>query len=173
MKPLYKIIISITLILNGFSSSQAQEKSITSNYPKVVGYLSVVHPLITFDKNGNTSNFNGSYTVGFPTGINILKSDTFGYSFEVVPFINSSNGTSKVNNMLFHPGLLFRYPKSWTLYTRMAFETSGRYGFTPSISKIVYKAKNTNFFVSVPVPLRFGNDKPASIGFSFQMGLTF
>jgi len=173
MKQFDKITINLFVILIGFTASQAQEKPAASGYPKVVGYMAVIHPIITLDKNGNTTNFSDGYTVGFPTGIHILKSDRFGYSFEVVPFIKSADGTSKVNNVLFHPGLIFRFPKSWILYTRMAFETSGRYGFTPSISKIVYKAKYNNFFVTIPVPLRFGNDKPASIGFGLQMGLTF
>lgn len=173
MKQFYNMTISMTLILVGFTASQAQEKPTTSGCPKVVGYIAVIHPIITFDKNGHTTNFSDSYSVGFPTGIHIFKSDRFGYSFEVVPFIKSADGISKVNNVLFHPGLVFQFTKSWTLYTRMAFETAGRYGFTPSISKIVYKAKHNNFFVTVPVPLRFGNDKPASIGRGLQMGLTF
>ena len=173
MKQLFKLTISLALILIGCIKSLAQEKPITSGYPKVVGYIAVIHPIITFDKKGHTTNFRDSYTVGFPTGIHIIKSDRFGYSLEVVPFIKSEDGTSKVYNVLFHPGLLFRFPKGWILYTRMAFETAGRYGFTPSISKVVYKTRNNNFFVTVPVPLRFGNDKPASIGLGLQMGLTF
>ena len=167
------ILISLSFILIGFTASQAQEKAAATSYLKVVGYIAVVHPIITFDKNGHTTNFSDSYTVGFPTGIHIFKSARFGYSLEVVPFIKSADGSSKVNNVLFHPGLVFRFPKSWILYTRMAFETSGRYGFTPSISKVVYKTKNNNFFVTVPAPLRFGNDKPVSIGLGLQMGLTF
>jgi hypothetical protein len=173
MKKFTKLIFPLFIIIIGIDFSFGQDKSANSEYPKIIGYLSVVHPIITFDKNGNTLNFDNSYTVGFPTGINILKNEKFGYSLEIVPFINNSNGNDKVNNVLFHPGLLFRYPKNWTLFTRMAFETSGRYGVTPSISKVVYKTKSNNFFVSMPVPLRFGNQKPASIGIALQMGLTF
>ena len=173
MKKVAKVILVLLIVTTGVNSVVGQDKPTNNEYPKVIGYISVVHPIITFDKNGNTLNFDGGYTLGFPAGINILKNEKFGYSLEVVPFINASNGNDKVNNVLFHPGLLFRYPKNWTLYTRMAFETSGRYGVTPSISKIVYKAKNTNLFVSMPVPLRFGNQKPASIGVALQMGLTF
>lgn len=173
MKQFFKLTISLALILIGFSTSHAQEKPPASGYLKVVGYIAVIHPIITFDKNGHTTNFSDSYTVGFPTGIHIFKSERFGYSLEVVPFIKSAGGTSKVYNVLFHPGLVFRFPKNWILYTRMAFETAGRYGFTPSISKVVYKTKNNNFFVTVPAPLRFGNDKPVSIGLGLQMGLTF
>lgn len=156
MKLLCKITINLLIILIGCSKSMAQDKPSTSAYLKVVSYIAVIHPINTFYKNGHTTNFRDSYTVGFPTGIHILKSDRFGYSLEVVTFIKSEDGTSKVNNVLFHPGLLFRFPGNWSLYTRMAFETSGRYGFTPSISKIVYRARHNNFFVTVPVPLCFG-----------------
>lgn len=173
MRQFYRIPICLVFYLIGYSASQAQEKASTSDYPKVIGYIAIIHPIITFDKKGHTTNFSDSYTVGLPAGIHIYKSDRFGYSLEVVPFIKSADGTSKVYNVLFHPGLVFRFPKSWTLYTRMAFETAGRYGFTPSISKVVYKTKNNNFFVTVPAPLRFGNDKPVSIGLGLQIGLTF
>lgn len=166
-------IIFALILITAVDSVFGQDKVANNGYPKIMGYISVVHPIITFDKNGNTLNFDDGYIVGFPTGINILKNEKFGYSLEVVPFINAYNGNDRVNNVLFHPGLLFRYPKNWTLYTRMAFETSGRYGVTPSLSKIVYKAKSTNLFVSMPLPLRFGNQKPASIGVALQMGLTF
>lgn len=38
---------------------------------------------------------------------------------------------------------------------------------------IVAKTKNNNFFVSTPIPIRFGNDKPPSLGINKQLGITF
>lgn len=168
----HKLIFSVFLAVLCINQGHAQSKQLVSGYPKPVGYFAVIHPIITFDKNGHTTNFDGSYTVGFPTGIHVLKSDRFGYSLEVVPFIKAQNGTSKVYNVLFHPGLLFKFSGNWILYTRAAFETSGRYGFTPALSKVVYKTKSNNFFVTVPVPFRFGNNQPASFGCGLQLGLT-
>ncbi len=173
MKLLYRIVLGMAFVLVIYTPIHAQQSPPVLAYPKPVGYFAVIHPIITFDKNGSYTNFNDSYTIGFPTGIHIYRSEKFGYSLEIVPFIKAQDGTSKVNNVLFHPGLVFRFPKSWILYTRLAFETSGRYGFTPSISKVVYKTKANNFFVTVPTPLRFGNDQPTSIGIGVQIGLTF
>ena len=165
-------ILSIGFTILMFKLS-AQNTEPVNAYPKTLGYISIVHPLVTFDESGTTTNFTDSYTVGFPVGIHILKSDKFGFSLEIVPLIKSSSSSDKVSNVLIHPGVMFRLPKSWTIYTRMAFETSGRYGITPSISKMLYKGKSSSVFASMPFPLRFGNNKPVSVGVSFQFGLTF
>jgi hypothetical protein len=52
--------------------SKAQPPPIT--YPKVAGYVGMIHPLVTFSEDGTTTNFDGYYVVGKPTGINIWKS---------------------------------------------------------------------------------------------------
>ena len=146
----------------------------TPTYPKPVGYFSVVHPLVTVDKDETVYNFsNGAYTVGFPFGINILTSNTTGFSLEIVPFICSANGISKTNNVLFHPGFMFRRPHGFTILTRAAFETGGRYGATLVFNKIIIRTKTNNIFIATPIPLRFGNDRPASIGINIQLGITF
>lgn len=152
---------------------QAQNIEPTNNYPKTVGYFSVVHPLVTVDESGTITNFTDSYVVGFPTGVHIIKNDKFGFSLEIVPFIKSNSSSDKVYNVLIHPGIFFRLPENWNIYTRMAFETSGRYGITPAVNKVLYKGKNCNIFATVPFPLRFGNNKPVSIGVGFQFGLSF
>jgi hypothetical protein len=148
-------------------------QSANSGYPKTTGYISFVNPVGSLDKNGGSFNFTHSYSGGFPCGINILKSDRSGFSFEVTPFINVSGKKSKMSNFLFHPGVMFRYPKGFTFIARMAFETAGRYGVTAVFNKVVVRTKMNNFFVAVPVPVRFGNDKPPSIGLSVQAGITF
>src|SRR3982074_2694325 len=73
-------------------------------YPRIVGYIGILHPLVSFSKGTTTSNFNGSYTVGMPTGVNIWKTPKLGFSLEVVPFIRASGRQSKMNNLLIHPG---------------------------------------------------------------------
>ncbi len=92
---------------------------------------------------------------------------------EFVPYIRSANGTSKMSNFLFHPGALFGLGKGFTLATRAAFETSGRYGFTPVLNKIVKRNSQCSYFIAVPVPARFGNDLPASLTIGFQFGIIF
>ncbi len=134
----------------------------------------MVHVLATADIDGGTThNFNPAYTVGFPTGLNILKSDRIGFSFEITPFIRTENGTSRMSNILFHPGVMFRFPKRFTINQRLAFETNGRFGTTTVFSKVVKVYKNSTLFVATPIPLRAGNNQPISIGLGLQVGIGF
>jgi hypothetical protein len=142
-------------------------------YPRITGYFSVLNPIGIWNKNGFTSNFGPVYTVGFPFGMNILKSDKFGVSFEVAPSIRTENNISKLNSVLFHPGAMFRFKHGFTFIGRLAFETNGRFGLTPVFNQVIKKGKDANFFVSVPVPVRLGNDLPASVGTGLQLGVSF
>ncbi|MCF0073845.1 hypothetical protein LZD49_25420 [Dyadobacter sp. CY261] len=142
-------------------------------YPRIAGYVGILHPIVTFSDEGTTTNFDSYYVVGLPTGINIWKSPKIGFSAEFVPLIRAEKGTSKMANFLFHPGILVTLAPGLTFAGRVAFETAGRYGFTPVLNKIVKKNKNSGYFVAVPVPFRFGNGHPASVTIGFQFGITF
>lgn len=142
-------------------------------YPKIAGYVGILHPLINFSKSETTTNFDGYYIGGLPTGINIWKSNKIGFSAEFVPFIRVENGTAKMSNFLFHPGVLVGLGHGWTFAGRAAFETSGRFGFTPVINKIVKKNKSSGYFVAVPFPFRFGNEHPTTFSIGFQFGIAF
>ncbi|WP_276091446.1 hypothetical protein [Pedobacter sp. JY14-1] len=78
-----------------------------------------------------------------------------------------------MTNFTFHPGVLVALGKDWTFAGRAAFETSGRYGLTPVLNKTMIKGKSSSLFAAVPLPLRFGNDKPTSFGIGFQFGIAF
>lgn len=78
-----------------------------------------------------------------------------------------------MSNLLFHPGLLFPIGKGTVIAARMAFETSGRYGFTPVLNKVIKKNKNSNFFIALPLPVRFGNNSPSTFTIAFQLGISF
>ena len=164
-------LLFLFLLFSIISFSQ-QEKSAQA-YPKIVGFTSILHPIVTFDKNGSSFNFKDSYTVGIPVGINVLKSDKIGFSFEITPYIKTEKGMDKVSNFLFHPGIMFRFEYGFTFITRMAFETSGRYGLTPVFNKILIRTKNVNYLTAISVPLRFGSDKPSSVGLGLQFGISF
>jgi hypothetical protein len=143
-------------------------------YPKVVGYLSFILPLYTFSDGNVTGNFaHQTTTIGFPVGVNILYSDKFGFSYEFTPTIKASGGTSKMSNLLFDPGTMFRFEHGFTIITRLAFETSGRYGFTPVFNQVYARSKFVNYFVALSLPNRFGNSAPYSIGLNLQLGFTF
>lgn len=155
-----------------FTSAQTTPAPVT--YPRIAGYVGILHPLVTFtDGDKPHYNFDGAYVIGMPTGINIWKSARIGFSMEFVPLIRATKGLSKMNNFLFHPGALFGLGKGFTLATRAAFETSGRYGFTPVLNKIVKKNTGSSYFIAVPLPVRFGNDLPASFTVGFQFGIIF
>jgi hypothetical protein len=159
-------IVLVTLIKSGFSQQP-------TTYPRITGYFSIVNPIGTWTKDGFASNFGSVYVVAFPFGLNLIKSDSFGVSFEIAPAVRTENGISKVSSVLFHPGAMFRFKHGFTFIGRMAFETNGRFGVTPVFNQVVVKGKDASLFVSVPVPVRFGNDMPASIGTGLQIGGTF
>lgn len=142
-------------------------------YPRIAGHVGIVHPLISFSSTGTHSNFKESYTVGMPLGINIWKSSKIGFSLEIVPSVRAENGSSRVSNTLIHPGILFALGKGLTFAGRAAFETSGRYGFTPVLNKVLVKKKHHSYFAAIPLPVRFGNSLPISSTIAFQFGIGF
>lgn len=142
-------------------------------YPRIAGYVGILHPLVTFSSVGTETNFDHYYQMGLPTGINIWKSAKIGFSAEFVPTIRAEKGVSKMTNFLFHPGILVALGNGFTFAGRAAFETSGRYGLTPVINKTVIKGKHLNYFAAIPCPVRFGNDRPTTLGIGFQFGIAF
>lgn len=78
-----------------------------------------------------------------------------------------------MSNLLFHPDILVYLGNGFTFTGRAAFETSGRYGFTPNIIKTVVKTNNCSYYISFPTPFRFGNNQPTSFNLSFQKGIVF
>jgi hypothetical protein len=164
----------VVLFLTFLSKAMfSQEVPAPVVYPKTVGYVSVLHPVVTIDKNSSTFNLTYNYTVAFPVGINILKSDKIGFSFELAPFIKADKHSDKVTNFLFHPGIMFRFKHGFTFIARAAFETAGRYGITPVFNKVIIKSKGANYYLAVPLPVRFGNDHVPSVGIGFQIGVNF
>lgn len=161
---LFFFIIFFTFCLSGFSQT---------TYPKITGYFGILHPIITLSDEQTNVNFRDYYAVGFPTGINIWKSSKIGFSFEIVPNIKVQGNSDKVTNILFHPGVLVALGNGYTFAGRAAFESSGRYGFTPVLNKTVIKSDNCSYFVALPLPVRFGNDHPATFTVGFQFGIAF
>jgi hypothetical protein len=150
-----------------------QPQTPKTTYPKTVAYLSFIIPAFTLQHGNVTHNFNGTTTIGFPVGINVLYSDKFGFSYEFTPTIKSTSSSSKVSNLLFAPGTMFRFQHGFTIITRLAFETQGRYGFTPVFNKVYARSKYVNYFTAISLPSRFGNGEPYSLGLNVQFGFTF
>jgi hypothetical protein len=165
------ILIILIMTICPFYKLYSQEE--VEKFPKITGFVAIFTPLVTFNSEETTTNFSESFIVGMPIGINVWKSKRIGFSFELVPTIKSDSEISKTNNILIHPGILVKLNHGYTFAGRAAFETSGRYGFTPVISKVIKKYDDYAYYVSVPLPVRFGNDKPTSISLGFQLGISF
>jgi len=151
----------------------AYSQQTTPGFPRIVGYFSVYHPIETLRNGGFSGNFGNAYSVSFPFGIHILKSDHFGVSFEISPCIRTEHNISKVSSVAFNPGALFRFTHGYTLVSRLAFESSGRFGFTPALTKVLKRGKDCNLFTALALPARFGNNQGSSLSSGLQLGLTF
>lgn len=167
---IFKISITFLLSISTCSRLGAQEndKAFELNT-----YIGVVHPIVSYSTGNFTTNFKDSYLVGMPTGINVFKAGHVGFSLEMVPYIKVERGISKMSNFLFHPGVLFPLGKDFTFIARAAFETSGRYGITPVLSKTITHGHAGRLFLALPIPFRFGNEHSASLSAAFQFGFIF
>lgn len=166
------IFLLNALTLLGQSDS-LQNKIETHKYPEIKGYTGLVHPLYSWSDDGNHANFTDYYLVGNPWGINIWKSAKLGVSLEFTPFIKFANNDSKLSNFLFHPGVLYRLGHDFTLIGRVAYETSGRYGFTPILNKVIYRDQSSTVFIAALFPARYGNLAAPSYTIAFQFGIGF
>ncbi len=141
------------------------------------GHFGFVQPIITIQDGETTDGFD-PYTIGFPIGITVRKSEKFAFDAEIVPFISSfedANGdnVSVVADLLIHPGLLWGIGNKLTFGNRLAFETnSRRYGITPLLNKGFLLGK-TNAFAELVLPLRVGNDQEVSITVALHFGIGF
>ena len=92
----------LVVFILAFSVFQVAAQELKPSYPRIAGYVGIIHPIVTVSGEKPAWNFDGAYVVGLPTGINIWKTSKIGFSAEFVPFIRAQNKTSKMNNFLFH-----------------------------------------------------------------------
>lgn len=173
-------VFFITGLLTAFSQSTSSDtltgqkhSGTTHSYPEIKGYTGIVLPIYTISNDGDTWNFQNNVVIGNPWGINLWKSKKFGYSFEFTPLLKINSTESKVATLLFHPGVLYRIGHEYTLIGRVAYETSGRYGFTPILNKVVKRTASNTFFIAVLFPVRFGNGHAPTYTAAFQFGIGF
>ncbi len=181
-KNIFAVACAIALFIN-VNIALAQKDSIQSSPPvskNVVGYVSFIIPAVNFfyKQSGSNADFtNGTTKIGFPVGINVFYNEKFGFSYEITPTIKVSGNTSKMSNLVFDPGTMFRFKHGFMIITRLAFETSGRYGFTPVFNKVIMRTKDVIYAISLSLPVRFGEDNgittPASVGGNVQFIFMF
>ncbi|QDH78563.1 hypothetical protein FKX85_05765 [Echinicola soli] len=144
------------------------------NANKISGYAGYVQPIASFSDGKVTSSFSNGYSMAMAFGLNIVKSSHIAYSFEVDPIIHFGPTESKVSNLLIQPGIILKERNGYSIAPRLAFETSGRFGFAFSTSKVFYRADSYNFFLLLSFPsVRFGNNAPTSVGASMALGMGF
>ncbi|HET7001812.1 MAG TPA: hypothetical protein VFI33_10900 [Puia sp.] len=102
-------------------SVQAPQAPQPSPYPKIVTYMCFFLPVVSTSSKTTTWNFSGTFSLGVATGINILYSDRFGFSFDLGPVITTTKGLSKVSNFIFDPGPIFRLKKGLFYYYEDSF----------------------------------------------------
>jgi hypothetical protein len=163
-------ILSVIFLISFARSVSAQQ---SQSYPKLVGYFSFANPIATLSNGKVTSNFKDVYTLNCLFGLNLLKSDNFGVSFEIAPSIRTENNISKVSSVAFSPGAVFRFKHNFAIVQRVAFETSGRFGVTTIANKILVKGKDASLFLAVPFATRFGNNTGTSLSTALQVGVFF
>ncbi len=165
-----RVLIHLLMLCPLLTFSQSSSLLV---YPKTVVYTSIFVPIVSTNSETTTWNFSTTFTLGFATGINILYSDRFGFSYDVSPVITTTGGNSRVTNFIFDPGPVFRMKKGFLLITRIAFETAGRFGESTVLTKVFTPQKKNSLFVALGIPLRFGNSQPPSIGASVFFGVAF
>lgn len=175
-KPLILVILFPALFFA--ENLYAQSEQAQPFTRKTQAYLSFIVPVATWQGTTVTPNFKFATTIGFPIGINVIYSDHFGFNYEITPTVvaqhpTGKSPTSKTANVVFDPGPMFRMGHGFTIIARLAFETSGRYGFTPVFNQVYLRTKYVNYFVSGSLPVRFGNNAAASLGFNVQFGFIF
>lgn len=175
---LITILLLAYLAASGNLYGQSETAVSKPNYPYVKGYLSFIIPWVTGNKDETVTEFEKATTIGFPVGLNVYYSDRFGFSYEITPSIawqqsEGKTGTSKTSNLVFDPGPIFRFPHGVNIVPRLAFETSGRYGFTPVFNKVYARTRDVDYWFSLSLPAPFGNSAPALVGLDLQIGFTF
>jgi len=177
-KALYFLVFCGFFGARGIAQSVPAPGGSYASFPYVKAYVSFIIPWVTINKDATTTEFEKSTTIGFPVGLNVYYSKSFGFSYEITPSVQWSQpagkaGQSKTNNLLIDPGPIFRFAHNFNIIPRLAFETQGRYGFTPVFNKVYCRTKSVDYWCSVSFPARFGNNAPASVGASLQIGFTF
>jgi hypothetical protein len=141
-------------------------KAQTTTYPKITEYIAVYHTIGNYSSHCNPAYIFGcnEYRTYIPFGINVYKNPKVGFSVEIMPCLESVNTSekgksqSKISEVIFHPGLVFPLKHGFSLSERVAFSSSGRYGVTQILSKTFFKGQFCNYYASIPMGVRFGNE---------------
>ena len=162
MKKLF--VFFIALFLGIAYSSKAQNINIHFGALSYVGGIG---------QNGISS----TTLLGFPVGLSVQKSEKLAFDMEIIPVFRQQ----KLDMFLFQSGVLYSLSPNYAMGGKLAFESTGFYGFTPSIRRNFGLAKQ-HFFVEMLFPTRFGTTANSSdseqvkwqyTALAFQLGINF
>jgi hypothetical protein len=147
------ILISLSLAIAALvitpSNLQAQNQ--------LGGHFGAVVPLVTW-ADGETTTVGDNFTIGFPMGLTLKKTDKVAFDLELVPSIQ--NEPLSVS-LTVHPGVIFSLPQSFAAGVRVAFDVNAAsWGFTPLLAKAFPVNDGAYaFFVEFDLPIRFQEDE--------------
>jgi hypothetical protein len=167
MKTIFLILFSVVSINLSFSQNISGKK-----FPFVSGYIGTALPIISFSKDGHSSNVNSTTSLVFPIGFNLNKSTKFSYSIELDPVITFTGNSSSLRNLALLPGILLHQPKL-SYGIRAAFETSGRYGMSFSLLKSLTKKDKLTIVLGLALDIRTGNKTPINAGTGIILVIVF
>ena len=138
------------------------------------GHFGFVLPLVTH-ANGTTTTISDNFTIGFPTGITVRKSQSFAFDLELVPAVQ--NDPLHVD-LTVHPGVVFGLANGWGAGARLAFDVNkASWGFTPILNHGLLKVgSGGTLFGELVLPIRFQDDGRhtfTSVGFGVHIGVGF
>ena len=163
------IAVMTVAALGGPAASRASAQN------KVGGHIGFVLPLVS-RANGETTTLSDDFTIGFPVGITVRKSETFAFDLELVPGVQ--NKPLHVG-LTVHPGVVCGVGGGWGAGARLAFDVNeASWGFTPILNHGLLKVgSDSTLFGELVLPIRFREDGRrksfTSVGFGVHIGVGF
>ena len=138
------------------------------------GHIGFVLPLVT-RANGATTTISDDFTIGFPMGITVRRSEEFAFDLELVPAVQ--NEPLHVG-LTIHPGVVAGLGNGWGAGVRVAFDVDqASWGFTPILNHGLLKVgSGATMFAELVLPVRFqesGGKNFKSVGFGVHVGVGF
>src|SRR5919198_5148043 len=120
------------------------------------GHIGFVLPLIAH-ANGTTTSIADDFSIGFPMGITVRKSDTFAFDLELVPGVQ--NDPLHID-LTIHPGIVGALQGGWGAGVRVAFDVNKpSWGFTPILNHgLLQVGSGGTLFTEFVLPIRFQED---------------
>jgi hypothetical protein len=143
--------------------------SVASAQDTLGGHIGFVLPLVT-RANGVTTTIADDFTIGFPMGITVRRSQNFAFDLEIVPSVQ--NDPLHVG-LTVHPGIVGGLGGGWGAGVRLAFDVNqASWGFTPIVNHgLLQVGRGASLFAELVLPIRFQEDAAGNSFTSFGVGV--